>query len=60
MKPTDRVFPVTLKIIFKINDACHGRNDAIRVISVTNSNSLVHKMRIVRRFDFRLTKAIAV
>ena len=56
---TDRVFPVTLKIIFKIKDACHGRNDAISVISVTNSNSRVHKMRIVKRFDFRHTKAIA-
>ena len=40
-------------------DACHGRNDAIRVISATNSNSLVHKMRIVKRFNFHHTKAIA-
>ena len=47
------------KYIFNIKDACHGRNDAICVISVTNSNSLAHKMRIVKRFDFHHTKAIA-
>ena len=29
------------------------QNESIRVISVTNSNSLVHKMRIVKHFDFR-------
>ena len=52
-------FPVTLKNIFKINDACHGRNNAISVISVTSSNSLVHKMRIVKRLNFHHTKAIA-
>ena len=33
--------------------------DAISVVSVTNSNSLVHKMTIVKRFDFHHTKAIA-
>ena len=48
------------KNFFKIKDACHGRNDATSVISVTNSNSLVHKIRIVRRFYFHHTKAIAV
>ena len=47
-------------IIFLIKDVCHGRNDAISVISVTNSNKLVHKMRIVKRFDFHYTKAIAL
>ena len=44
----------------KIKDACHGKNDATSVISVTNSNSLVHKMRIVKRFHFHHTKAIAL
>ena len=43
-----------------IKDACHGKNDATSVISVTYSNSLVHKMRIVKRFHFHHTKAIAV
>ena len=51
-------FLVTLKVLFKIKGACNASNDAISVISVTNSNSLVHKMRIVKRFDFRHTKAI--
>ena len=51
-------FLVTLKVVFKIKGACNASNDAISVISVTNSNSLVHKMRIVNRFDFRHTKAI--
>ena len=51
-------FLVTLKVLFKIKGACNASNDAISVISVTNSNSLVHKTRIVKRFDFRHTKAI--
>ena len=46
--------------LFKIKDACLGKNDATSVISVTNSNSLVHKMRIVKRFHFHHTKAIAI
>ena len=37
----------TIHIIWPFGEAI-----AIRVISVTNSNSLVHKMRIVKRFDF--------
>ena len=37
-----------------------GKNDATSVISVTNSNSVVHKMRIVKRFHFHHTKAIAL
>ena len=53
-------FPETLKVVFKIKGACIASNDAIRVISVTNSNCLAHKIRIVKRFDFRHTKAIAV
>ena len=53
-------FLVTLKVVFKIKGACNASNDAISVISVTNSNSLVHKIRIVKRFDFSHTKAIAV
>ena len=52
--PQTECFPL-LKIILKIKDACHGRNNAISVISMTNSNSLVHKMK---RFDFHHTKAI--
>ena len=37
-----------------------GGNDAtcISVISVTTSNSLMHKMRIVKRLNFHHTKAI--
>ena len=42
-----------------MKDACHGRNDATSMISMTNSNSLMHKMRIVKRFHFHHTKAIA-
>ena len=38
-----------------------GGNDAtcISVISVTTSNSLMHKMRIVKHLNFHHTKAIA-
>ena len=32
--------------------ACNPNNDAIGVISATSSNSLVHKMKFVKRFDF--------
>ena len=53
-------FLVTLKVVFEIKGACNASNDGIIVISVTNSNSLVHKMTIVKRFDFHHTKAIAV
>ena len=53
-------FLVTLKVVFKIKGACNASNDAISVISVTNSNSVVHKMRIDKRLDFHHTKAIAV
>ena len=49
-----------MKILFKIKDACHERKDAASVISMTNSNSLMHKMRIVKRFHFHHTKAIAL
>ena len=48
-----------MKISFKIKDACHERNDATSVISKNNSNSLMHKMRSVKRFRFHHTKAIA-
>ena len=48
------------KFLFKIKDACHERNDATSVISMTTPNSLVHKMRIVKRFQFHHTKAIAL
>ena len=44
----------------KIKDACHERNDATSVIRNNNSNSLMHKMRIVKRFRFHHTQAIAV
>ena len=43
-------FLVTLK---EIKGACNASNDAIRVISVTNSNSRMHKMRIVKCFNFQ-------
>ena len=49
-------FLVTLKVVFKIKGECNASNDAISVVSVTNSNSLVHKTTIVKRFD---TKSIA-
>ena len=48
------VSPMACIFDLKIEDACHGRNDATSVISMTNSNSLVHKMRIVKRFIPRL------
>ena len=51
-------FLVTLKVVFKIKGACNASNDAISVISVTNSNSLVHKTMIVKRFDFHHTKVM--
>ena len=41
-------FLVTLKVVFKIKGACNVSNDAISVISVTNSNSLVHKTKTLR------------
>ena len=56
---TSAIFDEFLVILFKIKDACHGRNNAISVISATSSNSLVHKMRIVKRLNFHHTKAIA-
>ena len=43
-----------------MKDAYYERNDATSVISMTNSNSLVHKMRIVKRFHFHHAKAIAL
>ena len=49
-------FLVTLKVVFKIKGACNASNDAISVIGVTNSNSLVHKITIVKRFDFHHAK----
>ena len=49
-------FLVTLKVVFKIKGACNTSIDAISVVSVTNSNSLVHKTTIVKRID---TKSIA-
>ena len=52
-------FLVTLKVVFKIKGACNASTDAISVISVTNSNSLVHKTTIVKRFNFHHTKAIS-
>ena len=39
------------------NEHCNPSNDAIGVISATNSNSLMHKMKMVKRFDFHHTKA---
>ena len=39
-----------------MKDACQERNDATSVISMTTPNSLVHKMRIVKRFHFHHTK----
>ena len=50
-------FLVTLKVVFKIKGACNASNEAISVVSVTSSNSLVHKTTIVKRFNFHHTKA---
>ena len=50
----------SVRLLFKIKDACHERNDATSVISKTNSNSLRHKMRTFKRFHFHHTKAIAL
>ena len=52
-------FLVTLKVVFKIKGACNASNYAISVVSVTNSNSVVLKTTIVKRFDFHHTKAMA-
>ena len=39
-----------------LKNACHRRNDAIRVISVTNSYSLVHKIRISKASIFAIPR----
>ena len=52
-------FLVTLKVVFKIKGACNASNDAISVVSVTNSNSLVHKRMIINAFIFTIQWLLA-
>ena len=52
-------YTLTLKIHFTIKGSCNASNEAISVIGVTNSNSLVHETTIVKRFDFHHSKALA-
>ena len=48
-----KAHPQQSAISDEIHEAYLRSNDAIGVISATNSNSLVHKMKMVKRFDFQ-------